>query len=69
MPSYDSVATAEGARAIVEPATSALESVDVLLNGAGILRDKTLLKRARADWQAVLDAPVTDKLSVPASGG
>ncbi len=53
--SYDSVATRDGARAIVEKAISSFGRVDTLLNNAGILRDKTLLKLEPADWQAVLD--------------
>jgi len=57
--SYDSVATEEGARAIVEKAISSFGRVDVLLNNAGILRDKTLLKLELADWQAVLDVHLT----------
>src|SRR5262245_34730899 len=42
VPSFDSVATAEGAAAIVKTAVDAFERVDVLVNNAGILRDKTL---------------------------
>jgi len=57
--SYDSVASKEGARAIVDKALSAFGRVDVLLNNAGILRDKTLLKLELADWQAVLDVHLT----------
>ena len=53
--SYDSVATRDGARAIVEKAISSFGHVDTLLNNAGILRDKTLLKLEPANWQAVLD--------------
>jgi len=58
-PSYDSVATQAGARAIVEKAISSFGRVDVLLNNAGILRDKTLLKLELADFQAVLDVHLT----------
>jgi NAD(P)-dependent dehydrogenase (short-subunit alcohol dehydrogenase family) len=57
--SYDTVATPEGAEAIVESAVSAFGRIDVLLNNAGILRDKTLLKMSLADWQAVLDVHLT----------
>jgi NAD(P)-dependent dehydrogenase (short-subunit alcohol dehydrogenase family) len=58
-PSYDSVASKEGARAIVEKAISSFGRVDVLVNNAGILRDKTLLKLDVADFQAVLDVHLT----------
>lgn len=57
--SYDNVASKEGAQAIVGKALSAFGRVDVLLNNAGILRDKTLLKLDLADWQAVLDVHLT----------
>ena len=57
--SYDSVASKEGADAIVERATSTFGRIDVLLNNAGILRDKTLLKMSLAEWQAVLDVHLT----------
>jgi NAD(P)-dependent dehydrogenase (short-subunit alcohol dehydrogenase family) len=57
--SYDDVATKAGAQAIVGKALSAFGRIDVMLNNAGILRDKTLLKLELADWQAVLDVHLT----------
>ncbi len=59
VPSYESVANPEGARALIAQAITAFGRVDVLLNNAGILRDKTVLKLALADWQAVLDVHLT----------
>ncbi len=56
---YDNVATKEGAEAIVARAISSFGRIDVLLNNAGILRDKTLLKMSLAEWQAVLDVHLT----------
>jgi NAD(P)-dependent dehydrogenase (short-subunit alcohol dehydrogenase family) len=53
--SYDSVSTRDGARALVATAVQAFGSIDALVNNAGILRDKTLLKLEPADWDAVLD--------------
>ncbi|MBX3190137.1 MAG: SDR family NAD(P)-dependent oxidoreductase [Labilithrix sp.] len=52
--SHDSVATAEGAAAIVARAVSAFGKVDVLVNNAGILRDKTFLKMDEAMWDSVV---------------
>jgi NAD(P)-dependent dehydrogenase (short-subunit alcohol dehydrogenase family) len=52
--SYDSVATSDGAAAIVKAAVDAFGRVDVLVNNAGILRDKTLLKMEEAMWDAVI---------------
>jgi NAD(P)-dependent dehydrogenase (short-subunit alcohol dehydrogenase family) len=53
--SYDSVATREGADGIVWTALSRLGAVDVLVNNAGILRDRTLLNMAEDDFDRVLD--------------
>ena len=52
--SYDSVATADGAERIVKTAVDAFGRLDVLVNNAGILRDKTLLKMDEAMWDAVI---------------
>jgi NAD(P)-dependent dehydrogenase (short-subunit alcohol dehydrogenase family) len=56
---YDSVVSKDGAEAIVARAVSAFGQVDVLLNNAGILRDKTLLKMSLGEWQSVLDVHLT----------
>jgi NAD(P)-dependent dehydrogenase (short-subunit alcohol dehydrogenase family) len=53
-PNYDSVATAEGASGIVSAAVSAFGRVDVLVNNAGILRDKSFLKMDEAMWDTVI---------------
>jgi len=52
--SYESVATAEGAAKIVEAAVSAFGRADVLVNNAGILRDKSFLKMDEGMWDAVI---------------
>ncbi len=52
---YDNVATAEGGAGIVNTALKTFGRVDVLINNAGILRDKSLIKMAPENWQAVLD--------------
>src|SRR5574337_265423 len=53
--SYDSVATREGADGIVWTALSKLGALDVLVNNAGILRDRTLLNMGEDDLDRVLD--------------
>ncbi len=50
----DSVATAEGAGRLVETAVKAFGRVDVLVNNAGILRDKSFLKMDESMWDAVV---------------
>jgi NAD(P)-dependent dehydrogenase (short-subunit alcohol dehydrogenase family)/acyl dehydratase/putative sterol carrier protein len=52
---YDSVATAEGGDAIVNTAVKTYGKVDILINNAGILRDKTLAKMDPENWDAVMD--------------
>jgi len=52
---YDSVATPEGGKAIVDTAIEAYGKVDILINNAGILRDKTLVKMEPENWDAVMD--------------
>ncbi len=51
---YDSVATAEGGEKIVKAAIQAFGRVDILINNAGILRDKSFLKMEPENWQSVL---------------
>ncbi len=51
---YDNVATAEGGRAIVDCAIKHFGRLDILINNAGILRDKSFLKTEPEQWQAVL---------------
>ncbi|MCB9588502.1 MAG: SDR family NAD(P)-dependent oxidoreductase [Polyangiaceae bacterium] len=50
-----SVATPSGAQGILDSALQAFGRVDVWINNAGILRDKTLLKLEESDWDAVID--------------
>ncbi|MEW6349458.1 MAG: SDR family NAD(P)-dependent oxidoreductase [Thermodesulfobacteriota bacterium] len=50
---YDSVASEQGAAAIIQSALDTYGGVDILINNAGILRDRTLAKMEPHEWQAV----------------
>ena len=53
--SYDSVATPEGGENIIKTALDTFGRVDILINNAGILRDKGILKMEPENWKVVLD--------------
>lgn len=52
---YDNVATPEGGANIVKTAVDAFGKVDILINNAGILRDKSFLKMEPENWNAVMN--------------
>jgi NAD(P)-dependent dehydrogenase (short-subunit alcohol dehydrogenase family) len=54
VPNYDSVSDFEGAGRIVQSAVDAFGTVDIVVNNAGIVRDKTLLKMDESDFDAVV---------------
>src|SRR5205823_12316352 len=51
---YDSVSTMEGAQNLIKTALNAFGRADLLVNNAGILRDKTLLKMEEENWDLVI---------------
>jgi NAD(P)-dependent dehydrogenase (short-subunit alcohol dehydrogenase family) len=61
---HDSVATPEGGEAIIEAAISAFERVDVLINNAGILRDKAFHKMDAEYIDDVIDVHLKGALFV-----
>jgi NAD(P)-dependent dehydrogenase (short-subunit alcohol dehydrogenase family) len=50
-----SVSTPEGAAGVIATALDEFGGIDIVVNNAGILRDKSLLKLQPNDFQAVLD--------------
>lgn len=51
---FDDIASVDGAQRLLDAAVQAYGRVDVLINNAGILRDKTLVKQDPADFEAVV---------------
>ena len=51
---YDNVATVEGGQRVIQTAFDAFGQVDVVVNNAGILRDKSFHKMTAEQWDAVL---------------
>lgn len=51
---YDDVADFEGARRLVGQAIDAFGGLDVLVNNAGYLRDRTLVNASEEEWDAVI---------------
>ena len=51
---YDSVATVEGGQGIFQTAIDNFGGCDILINNAGILRDKTIFKMSEEEWDAVI---------------
>jgi 3-hydroxy-3-methylglutaryl CoA synthase/NAD(P)-dependent dehydrogenase (short-subunit alcohol dehydrogenase family) len=51
---YDNVATAEGGQNIIDCALKHYGRVDIVINNAGILRDKSFTKMEPENWHAVL---------------
>ena len=55
IPNYDSVSSPEGGEAIIGAALDAFGKVDVVINNAGILRDRSFSNMTLEDLHAVLD--------------
>jgi NAD(P)-dependent dehydrogenase (short-subunit alcohol dehydrogenase family) len=54
VPNYDSVADFEGASNLVKTAIASFGKLDVLVNNAGVLRDKMMFSMSPEDFDAVL---------------
>ncbi len=54
-PNFDSVMTPEGGASIVQTAVGAFGKVDIVINNAGFLRDKSFLKLTWDDLDAIID--------------
>jgi NAD(P)-dependent dehydrogenase (short-subunit alcohol dehydrogenase family) len=61
-----SVATPEGGAAIVQTAVDAFGGVDIVINNAGILRDKAFHNMESSMWDAVIDVHLRGALNLTA---
>ncbi len=61
---YDNVASPEGGENIIKSALEAFGTVDILINNAGILRDKSFIKMEPENWQTVIDVHLTGAFNV-----
>jgi NAD(P)-dependent dehydrogenase (short-subunit alcohol dehydrogenase family) len=62
--SYDSVATVKGGEKIVETALDTFGRLDILINNAGILRDKSFAKMTPEMWNGVLEVHLQGAFNV-----
>jgi NAD(P)-dependent dehydrogenase (short-subunit alcohol dehydrogenase family) len=54
VPNFDTVATVEGGESLVQTALNAFGRLDILVNVAGILRDRMIFNMAEEEWDAVI---------------
>ncbi len=66
---YDSVADAAGAQGIVQAAVDAFGRIDIVVNNAGILRDKSLLKMEESMWDVVVAVHLKGSFLVTQAAG
>jgi NAD(P)-dependent dehydrogenase (short-subunit alcohol dehydrogenase family) len=61
---YDSVATMAGGQAIIKTATDAFGRIDVVVNNAGILRDRMIFNMTEEEWDAVINTHLKGTFAV-----
>jgi len=54
VPDYNSVSTIQGGQFIINTAMEHFGKVDILINNAGILRDRTFMKMTEDEWDQVI---------------
>lgn len=58
------ISTMAGGQSLLQTALECFGGAHILINNAGILRDKTLLKQEEADWDAVLSVNLKSMFTV-----
>ena len=61
---YESVATMAGGARIVETAVDHFGRVDIVVNNAGILRDRMIFNMTEEEWDAVIDTHLKGSFAV-----
>src|SRR5207237_10662028 len=61
---YDSVATMAGGARIVQTALDRFGRIDVVVNNAGILRDRMIFNMSEEEWDAVIDTHLKGTFAV-----
>ena len=62
--SYDSVATMAGGARIVQAALDHFGRVDIVVNNAGILRDRMIFNMTEEEWDSVIDTHLKGSFAV-----
>jgi NAD(P)-dependent dehydrogenase (short-subunit alcohol dehydrogenase family) len=62
--SYDSVASMAGGKAIVERALDTFGTADIVVNNAGVLRDRMIFNMTEEEWDVVIDTHLKGTFAV-----
>jgi NAD(P)-dependent dehydrogenase (short-subunit alcohol dehydrogenase family) len=64
VPNYESVASMAGGQAIIKTAMDAFGRVDIVVNNAGILRDRMIFNMSEEEWDAVINTHLKGTFAV-----
>src|SRR5512145_985838 len=62
--SYDSVASMAGGKAVVERAVDTFGAADIVVNNAGVLRDRMIFNMTEEEWDVVIDTHLKGTFAV-----
>src|SRR6185369_15334965 len=63
-PSYDSVATMAGGQKIIQTAVDVFGRIDIVVNNAGILRDRMIFNMSEQEWDDVINTHLKGSFAV-----
>ena len=64
VPNYDSVASMAGGKSIVDTAVKTYGRIDIVVNNAGILRDRMIFNMSEEEWDAVINTHLKGSFAV-----